>query len=474
MLNRTGETDCTVLLSFQQLTYKRFMKYILTGLLAVALANGASAQNGLIITPGAQLTMSGNATLTLQNANLVNNGTFEPGNGSVRMTGTAAGNISGNNPAAFFNLLIANSAGIQLQNNISIINQLELAGMFHANNFGISLGTNASIINETELHRITDITGNTGHATTRRNFASPLVSINPGNLGVEFVNAPALGNTTITRYASVFVQNGSSSGRIKRYYNIEPANNSSLNASVRFYYLDAELNGVDEASAILWKSTNNGQSWTTMQPDARNTTLNYLQKDGVDDFSLWTIGGANLNSPLPVVLTSFNAECKQEGAHLVWSTAMEQNSHVFIVEKSKDGFSWNEVGVIDAKGTAANYKFNDKEAGTAYYRLKQVDVDGTFTYSKIIRSDCEIKKITVMLYPNPASEYTELVFNSDKAFNTTIHVITNNGQVVKQLQTPVQQGHNKIRVNLPGLSSGTYIIRMNHEELNISKTFIKQ
>ena len=450
------------------------MKHIFTGLLKVIIANLVAAQNGLIIIPDGQLTKSGNATLTLQNADLINNGSFEPGNGSVRMTGTAAGNIGGSNPAAFFNLLIANTAGIQLQNNISIINQLELASMFHANNFGINLGSNASIINEAELHRLTDITGNTGHVTTTRNFAAPLVGNHPGNLGVEFVNAPALGNTIITRYASVFVQNGSSTGRIQRYYNIEPTNNSSLNASVRFYYLDAELNGIDEATALLWKSTNNGQTWTTMQPDARNTTLNYLQKDGVDDFSLWTIGGANLNSPLPVVFTSFNAECKQEGAHLVWSTAMEQNSDVFIIEKSKDGFSWNEVGTIDAKGTAADYKFNDKEAGTAYYRLKQVDVDGTFTYSKIIRSDCEIKKITVMLYPNPASEFTELVFNSAKAFNTTIQVFNNNGQLVKQLQTAVQQGNNKVRINLPGLSSGTYMIRINHEELNVTKTFIKQ
>lgn len=442
--------------------------------MAVIFANLVTAQNGLIITPGAQLTMSGNATLTLQNANLVNNGSFEPGNGSVRMTGTAAGNIGGSNPAAFFNLLIANSGGIQLQTPISVINQLDLSGMLHLNTYGITLGNTASILNESELQRLTDVNGNTGHATTQRNFVAPISGINPGNLGVEFVNAPALGNTIITRYTSAFMQNGSATGRIKRYYHIEADNNSSLNASVRFYYLDAELNGVDEATALLWKSTNNGQIWTTIQPDARNTTLNYVQKDAVDDFSLWTIGGANLNSPLPVVFTSFNAECKQEGAHLVWSTALEQNSDVFIIEKSNDGFSWNAVGTIDAKGTAADYKFNDKEAGTAYYRLKQVDMDGTITYSKIISSDCEIKKITVLLYPNPATDYTELVFNSENAFITNIQVFNNSGQVVKQLQTPVQKGNNKIRINLPGLSSGTYIVRINHDELNISKTFIKQ
>ncbi len=68
------------------------MKHIVTGLFAVLVANLVTAQNGLIIKPGAQLTMSGNATLTLQNANLISNGTFEPGNGSVRMTGTAGFN----------------------------------------------------------------------------------------------------------------------------------------------------------------------------------------------------------------------------------------------------------------------------------------------------------------------------------------------------------------------------------------------
>lgn len=450
------------------------MKHIFTGLLAATFANLVAAQDGLVITPGAQLTVKGNVVITLQNANLENNGTFEPGNGLVRMTGSAAGTISGSNPAAFFNLLIANSGGIHLQTNISVANELDLSGMLHAGNSSINLSPTASIVNETALQRITDLTGNSGHVTTVRNFDAPLAAQHPGNLGVEFVSAPALGTTTITRYASAFVINGSTVGRIHRYYQIQPANNSGLNASVRFYYLDTELNNVSEATAVLWKSSDNGLSWTTMQPDARNTTLNYLQKDGVDDFSLWTIGGPSFNSPLPVIISSFNSDCKEEGANLVWTTAMEQNSDVFILEKSNDGIRWKALGTIDAKGTAANYKFTDKEAGTAYYRLKQVDLDGTSTYSQIIRSDCEVKKVTVMLYPNPATDYTELVFNSDKVFNTSIQIFNNQGQIVKQLQAGIQKGNNKIRINLPGFSSGTYIIRINHEELNVSKTFIKQ
>jgi Secretion system C-terminal sorting domain len=344
--------------------------------------------------------------------------------------------------------------------------------MMNVKNYTVDFGSNASIINESETNRITDDNGNSGNATTVRNFAAPLANVNPANIGVEFVSAPALGNTTITRFATAFVLNGSSAGLIRRYYNIQPTNNTALNASVRFYYLDAELNGVVENSAVLWKSTNNGLSWTQIAPDARNTTANWVQKDNVNDFSYWTIG--NSNSALPIILSSFNSMCKDNGAHLLWTTEFEQNSEKFIIEKSKDVLNWKEIGVIDAKGNPSNYQFQDAEAGKVYYRLKQVDRDGSFTYSKVLASDCEVKSITLMLYPNPAVNYTELVFNSNEQFNTGIQVFSNNGQLVQNIQASVQKGLNKIRINTQQFASGTYIIKVNSDKLNLSKTFIKQ
>jgi Secretion system C-terminal sorting domain len=432
-----------------------------------------SAQNSFFIQPGAEVTVTGNTVITLQNMNFINNGTFTAGNGTVNMTGNTVSTIDGTNAINLYNLITGNSAGINLDRNIGVSNQLEMVtGLLNVKNFTVDMGAGGTIITESEAARVTDDAGNTGNATTTRNLSSPLVNVNPGNLGVEFISAPALGNTTITRFGAAFVFNGNSTGLIRRYYNIQPANNTALNATVRFYYLDAELNGVNELTAVLWKSINNGASWTQIIPDTRNTALNFCEKTGVNDFSLWTIG--NNNSVLPVILSSFNTTCKNNGANLVWATQFEQNSSVFEIEKSKDGNNWATIGSVNANGVASDYNFTDKEAGLAYYRLKQIDIDGKFTYSKVLSSTCEVKSITLMLYPNPASSFTELRFTSPKEYSTLINVYADNGQLVRSIKAAVQQGINTIRINLNGLSNGTYTMKINADDLNVSKKIIKQ
>ena len=431
-----------------------------------------TAQSNFVITPGAELTISGNAAIYLNNMSFVNNGIFNAGNGTIILSGNSLSTISGSNSITFFNLTLTNSGGVNLNRNIGVDNQLDMGGIMNLKNNSIVLGSNATILNENNSNRLIDDATNTGNITTVRNFSAPLANVNPAAIGIEFVTAPALGTTTLTRYAAAFVLNGSSTGLLQRYYNIQPTNNTALNASVRFYYFDAELNGVVENSSVLWKSVNNGVSWTQILPDSRNTTANWVQKNNVNDFSLWTIG--NNNSALPIILSSFNTLCKENGANLIWKTEFEQNSDLFLIEKSKDALNWKQIGKLNAAGQAAIYNFTDEEAGVAYYRLKQVDKNGTFTYSKILSSDCEIKSITLMLYPNPATEYTELVFNSTESFSTMVQVVGTNGQVVKTVQAGVQKGLNKIRINLVGLSNGTYVVKINNEKLNFVKTFVKQ
>ncbi|MBX9781693.1 MAG: T9SS type A sorting domain-containing protein [Chitinophagaceae bacterium] len=447
------------------------MRYLTLAALLLSSAT-LSAQQSFTITPGASVTIVGNVPITLNNVNFVNNGTFTAGTGTIALTGSTASTIGGTGTGNFYNLTINNTGGVNLLNNIGVDNQLDMSGMLNVKNRAITLSPTAVIVNEANATRVTDDAANTGNVTTTRTFSSPLANINPANIGVEFVSSPALGNTTITRIATAFVLNGSSTGLIQRYYNIQPANNTGLNASVRFYYLDAELNGVLENTAVLWKSTNNGVSWVQIAPDSRNTTANWVQKDNVNDFSLWTVG--NNNSALPIILSAFNSYCKDNGANLIWKTEYEMNSEKFIIEKSKDAVNWNAIGTIDAKGNPSDYNFTDAEAGKVYYRLKQIDKDGSFTYSKILASDCEVKSITLMLYPNPASDYTELVFSSKKAFSTNIQIFDAAGKMVQNIQAGVQTGMNKIRLNLAALAGGTYIVKLNDEGLNITKTFVKQ
>ena len=429
------------------------------------------AQSGFVVYPGIHLVKSGSPVLVLQNMNFVNNGTFTPGNGTVQLTGTNEIAINGSNPASFYNLYAGTSGAVVLGQNITVQNELKMGGMMQLQDQSVSFEPSAFIVDESETARLQAMAGNTGHAMVTLDLNFAVTNLNPAGLGVELVNAPPLGNTTITRYCTAFIGAGLPGTLVQRYYNVQPANNTSLNASVRFYYFDAELNGVDENTAVLWKSIDNGVSWSQVAPDSRDVGKNYLQKDQVNDFSLWTVGSPS--GALPILLSSFNVSCNNKGAQLVWTTEWEQNNDRFVVEKSIDAVQWKEIAVIAARNLAADYKFSDVEAGNAYYRLKQVDKDGQFTYSKILRSNCAIASITLLMYPNPVTDYTELVFQSDRNFTGTVQVFSAGGQLIKNIQAQAQRGQNKLRVNLPGLVKGTYILRLNNGEINLEKKFIK-
>ena len=430
-----------------------------------------SAQAGFVIYPGTQLVKSGNPSLVLNNMSFINNGTFTPANGTVKITGTSSPTINGTNATSFYDLYAGSSAEVKLEQNITVQHELRMAGMVNVQDRSVTMQTGALILDESETARLQAKAGTTGHATLTTNINAPVVNYHPATLGVEFVNTPPLGITTITRYCTAFAGNGLNATVIQRYYNIQPVINIALNASVRFYYFDAELNGVDESTAVLWKSNDNGVSWLQIIPDSKDVNKNYLQKDHVDDFSLWTIGSPS--GALPILLTSFNVSCNEKGAELVWTTAWEQDNDHYVIEKSIDGVQWGEITVISARNRPAGYKFSDTEAGNAFYRLKQVDRDGTFTYSKILRSSCAIASIKLIMFPNPVIDHTELVFQSDRKFTGSVQVYTTSGQLVKRIQVQVQRGQNKIRINMPELKKGTYLLTIDEQEIRLQKKFVK-
>jgi uncharacterized repeat protein (TIGR01451 family) len=123
-------------------------------------------------------------------------------------------------------------------------------------------------------------------------------------------------------------------------------------------------------------------------------------------------------TPLPVVLTDFTAQAVQNrNAQLSWHTASEQNNDHFEVERSFDGTTFVKIGQVAGQGTTTSatvYAFNDanvaaKASGPVYYRLRQVDHDGTATYSPLRTvSFTRVAMVKLGLYPNPAQTSTTL------------------------------------------------------------------
>ncbi|MCX2741408.1 T9SS type A sorting domain-containing protein [Pontibacter anaerobius] len=112
-------------------------------------------------------------------------------------------------------------------------------------------------------------------------------------------------------------------------------------------------------------------------------------------------------TPLPVELSRFEGKAAQSGVSLEWETASEQNNSHFEVERSTDGKAFEHLGKVAGNGNssvALSYKYFDKHPfpGLNYYRLKQVDFDGRYEYSKVVAvTAAEAKPLQVQMLPNP-------------------------------------------------------------------------
>ncbi len=110
--------------------------------------------------------------------------------------------------------------------------------------------------------------------------------VEPGELGIVISSTANLGSTKVTRGFTSF--NIDSMISIRRWYSIEPQNNSGLTATLIFRYEEAELNDIDEAELSLYRSTDNGNSWVEMG-GVVNSDSNFVTLTGIDAFSLWTL-----------------------------------------------------------------------------------------------------------------------------------------------------------------------------------------
>jgi len=218
-------------------------------------------------------------------------------------------------------------------------------------------------------------------------------------------------------------------------------------------------------------------------PSTDSFTMGRYQIDvNADNGSFKDITGSlyifNAEGALPVTLSQFDATCTSTGTKLTWQTSSEVNSSYFEIEKSNDGTKWTSVSTIKAAGSSnikRDYSFTDANGGNTLYRLKQVDKDGSFTYSSIESANCGSKQAGVTIYPVPATNAMNVIVRTDKNSAATIVLIDVSGRVVRQLNTALKKGTNNITLQVAGLSSGQYFLRVVGSEIfKTQKVTIKQ
>ena len=177
-----------------------------------------------------------------------------------------------------------------------------------------------------------------------------------------------------------------------------------------------------------------------------------------DNSSNLTVDFGFYNPALPVTLLNFSGKTAESYAVLDWSTTAETNSSYFEVQRSTDGKSWNAIGNVLALGESNNlhkYHFKDLSPlnGESLYRLKMVDLDQTYAYSRIVSIKMEAG-YTLSVFPNPAVNVVKIAV-SDASNVLKVQVYSLIGKLVQEFISP-KQGE----INVQSLPAGVYLLKI--------------
>ncbi|AEV96615.1 hypothetical protein A4D02_20835 [Niastella koreensis] len=170
---------------------------------------------------------------------------------------------------------------------------------------------------------------------------------------------------------------------------------------------------------------------------------------------------------LPLRLTAFNGRIEKGDGLLNWNTDNEINTQTFIVERSTDGRKYVTTGTIQAVNESGvhQYAFTDKQVNQLgfsiiYYRLKQVDIDGHSTYSRVLMLQVYKPANAVRCYPNPVTSETNLSITLEKAGTVQARIFDNQGNVIQAQHWALRAGTSSIPVNMSSLSKGVYYLEI--------------
>ncbi len=244
---------------------------------------------------------------------------------------------------------------------------------------------------------------------------------------------------------------------------------------VRFYTLYVSTDGIN--FSIIRSGITRRDTVFTGTPNVRYYFF-VLATDSVGNTETLranAIQSTLLGGALPVTWLYFNGKTINKNNVLEWATASEQNTKEFIIERSVNAVNFSKIGTVKAAGstaTTSNYNYTDYDIDrlnqpVMYYRLRQMDLDGRFSYSNIIRLTYNAtEKTKTLVYPNPTNGLLTIVVADQKLIGSLARVYDESGRLLQSVKiTATAQ-----TINLTSYLGGIYfIILENKESLKIIK-----
>ena len=453
--------------------------------------------NNLTIETGAYLTAT-TGTMNV-NGNWTNNGTFTSGTGTVNFTGNTAQSIGGNNASNFYNLTINKSGNsLTLSNPTTVANTLTMtAGNIVTTTTNLlTVGTSTTSVGSLNwtagsvvgpLQRYFSATANATAAsgifpvgnTTNNRFAQVNFTANPttgGTITAQYIPGICpIGNQGLPATINgAYINNYEDEG----YWSIAPSGGNLNTTTYSLTLHGLNLSTVTNLSALRIIKSSNHSAWNdNVAGDGNNISPVGINADftisasNMLGFSWFNVGSNSANA-LPIELIAFQGTCQDELLNLQWSTASEQNSAKYIIEKSRDLINWQTVAEKIAAGNS-NYLIEYAQAdtnpfeGINYYQLRQIDFDGAESKFGPISVSCNSIENNYVLYPNPtAGSFNVELFNTEQeTIQCAIYDLS--GKLIYQRSQVITQGSTLLYFENLELQKGSYIFKLISKNHNL-------
>ena len=317
---------------------------------------------------------------------------------------------------------------------------------------------------------------------TNNNIWVPITGMD-GNIMAEiYANGNNLGTVTSSFYTNsgaIRIKNGNH--YLDRNITITPQNQPAGAVKIRLYLSKAEYDALDldpvsgvstigdlkilKNSDACGPAMTSGTTLITPTFAEAHGANGYVLQGDINSFSTFYFSSVNIT--LPLQLISFTGTLQNNETLLQWETANEINTSDFIVERSVDGTGFNQIGTVAAKGNSSNvnnYSFIDHDAANqsslvVYYRLRMVDINGSFNYSKIVSVKFNSSN-TLYIYPNPVDDVLKIKLSLPKADNLQIEIMDVNGHIVYKKSKFSEAGAGEFKINAKDWPSQMYSVKV--------------
>lgn len=449
-------------------------------LLSAKLAIGQTAVTNtgiLYVSTGSDIFTAGGDFTNNSGAALTNNGqlyvkgnlsngqaSMATGTGTLYLNGTSAQSVNGSQPFRTYNFNSNNTAGITLNNNLSVsgthtyTNGL-ITTSATPNYLIYEAGSSYTGSNDARhvngwVKKIgsTNFTFPVGNATYERNITlSGLTASSEFN--VQYLPSTPNINSKQLPIRSV---------NWTEYWSINKVSGGSASVTMNWdrskvYFPNWILSDIRAAE---W----NGSLWTDQGGSGTGdiNTTGTVTSNSVSSFNLFVIG--SITWVLPVTLVDFTAKREDNHTTIAWSTAGEFNVKHFVIERSDDGRSFYTIAQVAARnsGRAEQYETRDNAAiqQTAWYRLRTIDNDGKESMSRVVSVSVQGGGINLTLMTNPVHDQVRLLATPQLSGSFQYQLNSVNGQVVQQGTLTIQNGG---QYDLPlkgNARPGTYMLRV--------------